>query len=63
MSIASCLLEDGLTEVQVSNDDSRSKVKVPDNNVEKLVIRLCSCAIRVHMDGDRVGNTNGICNL
>ena len=45
------------------NDDSWSKVKVPDNNVEKLVIRFCSCAIRVHMDRDGLGNTNGICNL
>jgi len=67
MSVGSSLLQDWATQVQVTDDASRSQVEVVLDNVGNFSISLAraglSCTIGVNEDRQWLRNTNGIGQL
>lgn len=57
------LAVDGLGKVQLLDDDTRSKVEVVADDLDKLVRGLLRGAVRVDVDGEGLSDTNGVRKL
>ena len=54
---------DGLVEVELAHNDTRPQVKVIEDDLDELVRRLVRGAVRVDVDGQRLGDADGVRQL
>ena len=63
MAVLGSLAVDGLVQLEFSDNDTRSEVKVVEDDLDKLLRGLLRGAIRVNVDGEGLGDTNGVGEL
>lgn len=63
VSVAGGGLEDGLVEAEVADDATGAEVKVLLHELHEGLLVVLGGAISVDVDGERVGNTNGVGEL
>ena len=63
MAVLGGLEVDGAVELQVADNDTGSQVKVVADDLDQLVGALVRGAVRVDVDGERLGDTNGVREL
>ena len=63
MSVLGSLEVDGLVQVELTNDDTRSEVEVLADDLDELLRGLLRGAVRVDVDGKGLSDTNGVREL
>lgn len=63
MAVLGSLEVDGLVKVELSDNDTGSEVKVVVDDLDELIRGLGRGAVRVDVDGQGLGNTNGVRQL
>lgn len=63
VSVAGGSLEDGLVEAEVADDATGAEVKVLLHELHEGLLVVLGGAVSVDVDGERVGNTNGVGEL
>ena len=63
VSVAGGGLEDGLVEAEVADDATGAEVKVLLHELHEGLLVILGGAVSVDVDGERVGNTNGVGEL
>lgn len=63
VSVAGGGLEDGLVEAEVADDTTGAEVKVLLHELHEGLLVVLGGAVSVDVDGERVGNTNGVGEL
>jgi hypothetical protein len=63
VAVLGSLEVDGLGEVELLDDDTGPEVEVLADDLDKLVRGLVRCAVRINIDRERLGNTNGVREL
>lgn len=63
MAVLGGLEVDGAVQVELSDNDTRSEIEVLEDDLDKLVRGLLGSAVRVDIDGEGLGNTNGVREL
>lgn len=63
MTVLGGLEVDGLGQVKLLDDDTGPQVKVVTDDLDKLIGALGGGAVGVDVDGQRLGNTNGVGQL
>lgn len=63
MTVLGSLAVDGLDEVELLDDDTRTKVEVVADDLDKLFGALVRGAVGLDEDGEGLGNTNGVGEL
>jgi len=63
VSIARSLEEDGSRKFKIAHDATRPQIKIFLNDIRKLSVRFCAGAIGIHVDRQRLSNTDGIGKL
>src|SRR5687767_8029143 len=63
VSVLGSLEVDGLVQVELTDDDTRSEVKVLADDLDELLRGLLRGAVRVDVDGEGLSDTNGVRQL
>lgn len=63
VAVLGSLEVDGLGQVQLSDNDTRSEVEVVQDDLDELLRSLLRGAVRVDIDGEGLSDTNGVREL
>ena len=63
MAVLGRLEVDGLSQVKLLDNDTRAQVKVVANDLDELVRVLLRSSVGVDIDGQRLGDTDGVREL
>lgn len=63
MTVLGGLEVNGAVELEVLDNDTRAEIKVGADNLDELVRRLGGRAVGVDVDGEGLGDTNGVGEL
>lgn len=60
MAVLGSLEVDGASQVQLTDNDTGTEVKVVTDDLDKLIRGLLRGAVGVDVDGEGLSNTNGV---